>query len=148
MIFETSNDGILSCSPRLLNMSVKFCGVSAMRPSCRSERELQPLLQRMQGQTGKTANHCTIETDILQVAAYGQLDAADQHVDIPPFHLIGDEATHATLLTLHEIGKDAYHAAIDLAADGRIARELAADFDQHGLELVAHLAVAGSRITL
>src|SRR6266404_7052203 len=148
MIFFTSNDGILSCSPKFLNMSVKFCGVSAMRTSCRSQAELQPLLQRVQGQTGQAADQSAIETDILQIASHGELDAADQHVDVPALHLIGDEAADAAFLALHEVGKDTHHAAVDLGADRRIACELAADIDQHGLELAADLAVGRPRILL
>ena len=47
-----------------------------------------------------------------------------------------------------EVGQDPHHAAVDLGADRRIARELAADLDQHGLELAAHLAVGCPRILL
>src|SRR5262249_39996406 len=66
----------------------------------------------------------------------------------PGLHLIGDEAADAALLALHEIGKDAHHAAVDLSADRRIARELPADLDQHGFELATHLAVGRPRILL
>src|SRR5690242_2106862 len=65
MILATSTCGSLSCSPRFLNMSVKFCGVWAMRTSLGLKAELQPLLQRVQGQTGEAADHRTIEADIL-----------------------------------------------------------------------------------
>src|SRR4029077_5992164 len=100
----------------------KFCAGSAMRTSCRLEVELQPLLKAMQDQYGKAADHGTIETDILQVAADRELDATDQHVDVPGFHLIGNETADAALLSLHEVGKYPHHAAIDLGADRRIAR--------------------------
>src|SRR5438876_6920888 len=91
MILVTSNDGTLSCSPSFWNVSVKFCGASAIRTSSsRLQGELQPLLQRVQGQTGQPADQGSVEADVLQVAANGELDAADQHVDVPGFHLVGD----------------------------------------------------------
>src|SRR6267154_6454578 len=149
MIFVMSNGAILSCSPRFLNMSVKFCGASAMRTSSRLlGPKLQPLLQRMQGQTGQTADQSSVKPDVLQISSHGELDAADQHVDVPCLHLVGDEAPDAALLALHKVGKDAHHAAVDLGADRRVARELAADVDQHGFELAADLAVGGPRILL
>src|SRR5262245_24360056 len=143
MILVISMDGILSCSPSLVNMSVKFWGVSAMRPPSGSGGKLQPLLQRMQGQSGQAADHGTVEANILQVAPHRELDATDQHVDVPRLHLIGDEAADTALLALHEIGEDAHHAAVDLRPDGGVAGKLAADLDQHGLELAPHLAVGG-----
>src|SRR4029077_13421918 len=146
MIFVMSNGAILSCSPRVLNMSVKFCCASAMRTSCRLGGELQPLFQRMQGQTGQAADQSSVKSDVLQISPHGELDATDQHVDVPRLDLIGDEAPDAALLALHEVGKDTHHAAVDLGADRRVARELAADIDQHGLELTADLAVGRPRI--
>src|SRR5262245_18913816 len=98
MILVTSKDGTFSCSPSLWNISVKFCGASAMRTSFRLQGKLQPLLQRMQGQTGQPADQGAVEADVLQVAAHGQLDATDQHVDVPSLHLVGDEAADPTLL--------------------------------------------------
>src|SRR5215203_7045521 len=100
MILVMSKDGTLSCSPSFWNMSMKFWGASAMGTSCRSEAELQPLLQRVQGQSGQAADHGTVETDILQIGADGELDACDQHVDVPGLHLVGDEAADAALLAL------------------------------------------------
>src|SRR5829696_182371 len=129
MILATSTCGSFSCSPRFLNMSVKLWGAWAMRTSFShwgSGDELQPLLQRVQGQTGKPADQGTIEADVLQIAPDGELDAADQHVDVPGLDLVGDEAAHAALLAFHEIGQDAHHAAVDLGADRQIARELSA----------------------
>src|ERR1700716_2217440 len=148
MIFVMSNGAILSCSPRFLNMSVKFCGASAMRTSSRLGAELQPLLQRMQGQTGQAADQSSVKPDVLQISSHGELDAADQHVDVPRLHLVGDEAPDAALLALHKVGKYTHHAAVDLGADRRVTRELAADIDQHGFELAADLAVGGPRILL
>src|SRR5712671_5042604 len=148
MIFVMSKGAILSCSPRFLNMSVKFCGASAMPTSSRLGAELQPLLQRMQGQTGQAADQSSVEADVLQVAPDGELDTADQHVDVPRLDLVGDEAPDAALLALHKVGKYTHHAAVDLGADRRVARKLAADFDQHGFELTADLAVGGARILL
>src|SRR6267154_1240519 len=139
MILVTSNDGTLSCSPSLVNMSMKFCGVSAMRTSCRLQRELQPLLQRMQGQSGQPADQGTVEADVLQVAADGELDAADQHVDVPTLHLVSNEAADAALLAVHEIGQNPHHAAVDLGADRGIPRQLPANIDQHGFELASDL---------
>src|SRR5262245_4191273 len=133
MILVTSTCGSLSCSPRFLNMSVKFWGAWAMGTSFQSEGELQPLLQRVQGQTGQTADHRTVEANVLQVAPHGELDAADQHVDVPGFHLVGDEVADTALLALHEVGKNTDHAVVDLGAYGRVVRELAADLDQHVL---------------
>src|ERR1700722_4361779 len=146
MIFVMSKDGIFSCSPRFLNMSVKFCGASAMRTSCWSEAELQPLLQRVQGQTGQAADQSSVKPDVLQIPSHGELDAADQHVDVPRLPLVGDEAPDAALLALHEVGKYTHHAAVDLGPDRRVACELAADVDQHGFELTADLAVGCPRI--
>src|SRR6185503_793317 len=113
MILATSTCGSFSCSPRFLNMSVKLWGAWAMRTSLGhwgSGDELQPLLQRVQGQTGKATDHGTIEADVLQVAPDRELDATDQHVDVPGLHLIGDEAADAALLALDEIGQDPHHA--------------------------------------
>src|SRR5712671_5393650 len=148
MIFVMSKGAILSCSPRFLNMSVKFCGASAMPTSSRLGAELQPLLQRMQGQTGQAADQSSVKPDVLQISSHGELDAADQHVDVPCLHLVGDEAPDAALLALHKVGKYTHHAAVDLGADRRIARQLAADVDQHGFELTADLAVGSPRILL
>src|ERR1700681_3714735 len=148
MIFVMSKGAILSCSPRFLNMSVKFCGASAMPTSRRLGAKLQPLLQRMQGQTGQAADQSAVEADVLQVAPDGELDAADQHVDIPRLDLVGDEAPDAALLALHKVGKYTHHAAVDLSADRRVARKLTTDFDQHGFELTAALAVVGLRVLL
>src|SRR6266851_7390842 len=139
MILVTSKDGTFSCSPSLWNMSVKFCGVSAMRTSSELQAELQPLLQRMQGQTGQPADQGPVEADVLQVATDGELDAADQHVDVPTLHLVGDEVADAALLALYEIGQNAHHAAVDLGADRGVARQLAANIDQHGFELTSDL---------
>src|SRR3990167_3747322 len=110
MIFVMSKDGTLSCSPNFLNISVKFCPASAMRTSCRLQVQLQPLLQGVQGQSGQPADHGTIETDILQITADREFDAADQHVDVPGFHLIGDEAADAAFLSLHEVRSEEHHA--------------------------------------
>src|SRR6266851_5409863 len=107
MIFVMSKGAILSCSPRFLNISVKFCGASAMPTSSRLGGKLQPLLQRMQGQTGQAADQSAVEADVLQVAP-----------------------------------------DVELGADRRVARKLAADFDQHGFELTADLAVGSARILL
>src|SRR3984893_2201432 len=148
MIFVMSNGAILSCSPRFLNMSVKFCGASAMPTSRRLGAELQPLLQRMQGQTGQAADQSSVKPDVLQISSDGELDAADQHVDVPRLYLVGDEAPDAALLALHKVGKYTHHAAVDLGPDRRVARELAADVDQHDFELTADLAVGGPRILL
>ena len=49
---------------------------------------------------------------------------------------------------LHEVGEHPHHAAVDLGADRRIVRELAADIDQHGLELPPNLAVGRTRVLL
>src|SRR5260370_39379567 len=148
MIFVMSNGAILSCSPRFLTMSVKFCGASAMPTSRRLGAELQPLLERMQGQTGQAADQSSVKPDVLQIPSDGELDAADQHVDGPRLYLAGDEAPDAALLALHEVGKHTHHAAVDLGPDRRVARQLAADVDQHGFELTADLAVGGPRILL
>src|SRR5258708_22693461 len=148
MIFVMSNGAILSCSPRFVNMSVKFCGASAMRTSSRLGAELQPLLQRMLGQTCQAVDQSPVKPDVLQISSHGELDAAEQHVDVPCLHLVGDEAPDAALLALHKVGKYTHHAAVDLGADRRITRELAADVDQHGFELAADLAVEGLRILL
>src|SRR4030081_251994 len=112
MIFVMSNGAILSCSPRFLNMSVKFCGASAMRTSCRLEAELQPLLQRMQGQTGQAADQSAVEAYVLHVAPHGELYPADHHVDVPRLHLVGNKASHPAFLALHEVGQDTHHAAV------------------------------------
>src|SRR5882724_2843834 len=118
MILVTSNDGTLSCSPSLWNVSVKFCGASAIRTSSsRLQGELQPLLQRVKGQTGQPGDQGSVEADVLQVAANGELDAAEQHVDVPGFHLVGDETADTALLALYEIGQYTHHAAVDLGAD-------------------------------
>src|SRR5260370_8269813 len=98
MIFVMSNGAILSCSPRFLNMSVKFCGASAMRTSSRLGAELQPLLQRMQGQTGQAADQSSVKPDVLQISSHGELDAADQPVDVPPLPLLAAEPPSTPLL--------------------------------------------------
>src|SRR3954471_19127598 len=102
-----------------------------MRASFRSEGELQPLLQRVQGQTGQAADQGAVEADILQVTTYGELDPPDQHVDVPGFDLVGDEAPDAALLALHEVAQHAHHASIDFGPDRRVAFQLPADIDQH-----------------
>src|SRR5258708_15039831 len=137
MILVPSKDGTFSCSPSLWTMSVKLWGVSAMRTSSELQGELKPLLPRVQGESGRPADQGTVEADVLQVAAHRELDAADQHVDVPALHLVGDEAADAALLGFHEIGQTPHHAAVDLGANRGIARQLAANIDQHGFELTS-----------
>src|SRR5260370_25596002 len=119
-----------------------------MRTSSQLGAELHPLLQRMQGQTGQAADQSSVKPDVLQISSHGELDAADQHVDVPRLYLVGDEAPDAALLALHKVGKYTHHAAVDLGPDRGVARKLAANIDQHGFELTADLAVGGPRLLL
>src|SRR4051794_34644900 len=119
-----------------------------MRASFRSEGELQPLLQPVQGQTGQAADQRTVEADILQVVPDGELDPSDQYVDVPGFHLIGDEPSDAALLALHEVAQHTHHAAIDLGPDRRVALQLPTDIDQHRLELTPDVRFPARHVAL
>ena len=100
----------------------------------------------MQGQTGQAADQHAVEPDVLQVAADGELDAADQQVEIPDLTWSAIKRPTPLFWLSTKSASASTKPRLMSAQIGGSAGELAADVDQEGVEVAADLALGRLRI--